>query len=118
MKKTILVGEDDAAISDIINSILQSENYSVLLARNESEIHTHLTSASPDLIFLDIWLAGADGSKIAKSIKATKPTPVIMMSADTKTETIAREIGADGFLMKPFSLEQLLSIAQKYTTDK
>jgi DNA-binding response OmpR family regulator len=118
MKKTILVGEDDEAISDIINSILQSENYIVLLAKNAEEINHHLQTASPDLIFLDIWLAGEDGSKIAKTIKSTKTIPLIIMSADTQTAHIAKQTGADDFLMKPFSLEQLLALAQKFTKDK
>lgn len=118
MKKIILVGEDDDAIGDIITSILQSENYKVLLAKNEEEIKHHFQRASIDLIFLDIWLAGQDGSIIAKNIKikqATKEIPLVLMSADNQTENIAKMVGADDFLLKPFSLDDLLKIARKYT---
>jgi len=118
MKKIILVGEDDDAIGDIITSILQSENYEVLLAKNAEAINTYLHTSTLDLIFLDIWLAGQDGSKIAKSIKtkqATKDIPLVIMSADNQTESIAKTAGAEAFLLKPFSLDDLLELARKYT---
>lgn len=120
MNKTILVGEDDDAIGDIITSILQSEHYTVLLAKDEQDMFHHLKTVSPDMIFLDIWLAGNDGSKIAKEIKSTQTTkhiPVVLMSADTKTAKIAHETGADNFLLKPFSLDALLTLARQYTNN-
>ncbi len=113
MAKKILIAEDDEAILDVVKSILESEGHTVLIPRDEHHLYKIVHEEVPDLILLDIWLQGADGGKIAKNLKAkpaTKDIPVILMSANNSTERIAKEAGADGFLLKPFALEELLNI--------
>ena len=118
MKKKILIAEDDQAIREIIKSILENEGYIVLLPQSEHAIHKAARDESPVLILLDIWLDGHDGGKIAKDLKEkqeTKNIPIIMMSANNETEKITKAAGANDFLLKPFNIDDLLSLVRKHT---
>src|SRR5438270_346268 len=118
MSKKILIAEDDQAILEVLKSILEGEGHLTLTPKSERAIHEMVRREAPDLILLDIWLLGQDGGKIAKDLKAkdeTKNIPVIMMSANNETEKITKEVGADGFLLKPFTIEELLTIINKHT---
>lgn len=118
MQKKILIAEDDQAILEVLKSILEGEGHLVFSPRNERAIYDIVRQESPDLILLDIWLMGHDGGKIAKDLKGkeeTRSIPVIMMSANNETEKISREVGADGFLLKPFTIEDLQAVIVKHT---
>jgi DNA-binding response OmpR family regulator len=120
MKKKILIAEDDRAILEVVKIILEQEGYETLSTDSAETIYKIARNDSPHLILLDIWLSGHDGGKIAKDLKthtATKHIPVIMLSANTETEQITIESGADGFLMKPFNIDDLLNIVRKHTTN-
>jgi len=70
-----------------------------------------------DLIFLDIWMSGADGNVLCKQIKENdefKHIPVIIFSASRKIKQIAIECGAEDFLSKPFDLKDLLKLVHKH----
>jgi CheY-like chemotaxis protein len=113
----ILIAEDDEAILEVLKSILEGEGYLTFSPRTERAIHEVVRTERPSLILLDIWLSGHDGGKIAKDLKAkeeTKHFPVIIMSANNETQEIAQSVGADGFLLKPFTIEDLLKITRKY----
>lgn len=72
----------------------------------------------PDLILLDIWMAGSDGRTICKSLKNHKLTrhiPIIIISANKDTNKIAKEAGADDFMTKPFEMDDLLTKVANYT---
>lgn len=118
MKKNILIAEDDKAILEVVRLILENEGYKIVPTEKESAIHEAIDVFTPDLILLDIWLAGEDGGKIAKDLKAkeeTKHIPIVIMSANNETEKITRETGADDFLLKPFNIDDLLRIVKKYS---
>jgi CheY-like chemotaxis protein len=113
----ILIAEDDEAILEVLKSILEGEGYQTFCPRTERAIHEAVRAENPSLILLDIWLSGHDGGKIAKDLKAkeeTKHFPIIIMSANNETQEIAQTVGADGFLLKPFTIEELLEITRKY----
>lgn len=113
----ILLGEDDKAIVDIVKIILEGEGYSVSEAKNETEVLKLAETSTPQLILLDIGLAGSDGAQVARKLKqkdSTKNIPLIMVSADSATETIAKKVGADGFLLKPFEVDDLIKTARQY----
>ena len=116
-KKRILVAEDDKAIIEVVKIILESEGYEILMADQGTHIYKTLEEHKPDMVLLDIWLFGEDGSEIAKKIKAntkTKDIPLIIMSANNETEKITKTAGADGFLLKPFNIDDLLDIVKKH----
>ena len=117
MKRKILVAEDDKAIVDVVKIILESEGYDVFTADQSKIVHETIALHNPDMILMDIWLFGEDGGQIAKTIKSksqTKDIPLVLMSANNATEKITRQVGADDFLLKPFNIDDLLSIVRKY----
>jgi DNA-binding response OmpR family regulator len=121
MTKQIIVAEDDKAILEVVKIILENDGYKVLPTDKEQEIYEHIQKHTPDMILLDIWLAGEDGGKIARKIKNNKETkqiPIVMISANNETEKISKEVGADDFLLKPFDIDDLLKMVKKYTASK
>lgn len=110
MPKHILVADDDEAIVEAITMILKEEGYEVS-AECEGDALKCLERL-PDLILLDIWMSGTDGKEVAlyfKGHEATKHIPIIMVSANRDGEAIAAEVGAEGFIAKPFDIDELLS---------
>jgi len=116
-KKKILVADDDLAILDAIELILKDEGYKIEAVVNGQTIQK-VREHMPDLILLDIWMSDADGRDICKHLKstdATKHIPIIICSANRHTKLIAKEAGADDFILKPFELEDLIATVKKYT---
>lgn len=117
MKKTVLIAEDDKAILEVVKLILENDGYNTVSSDNEEEIHNIIKKEPPHLILLDIWLSGYDGGEIARDLKhsdKTKHIPIIMISANNETQKITKEVGADGFLLKPFDIDDLLKIVKKH----
>ena len=115
-KNRILVCDDDPGILEVIKIILEENDFKILTVSTGKGIQKTITSFKPDLIFLDIWMPGIDGKEITTLIKrdpTTKKLPVIIISALNDTEDIAQKVGADGFLSKPFTIENLLAIVEK-----
>ncbi len=113
---TILVADDDSAILDATSMILEDEGYNV---QTSSDGNTIIGSKRtlPDLLLLDIWMSGKDGREICRQIKqntSTKHIPVIMVSANRDTEKIAKEVGAEDFITKPFDIDELLVKVDKH----
>src|SRR3990167_7562242 len=115
--KKILVADDDPAIVDSLQLILELANYKVCTTIN-GKVIAMLKREKPDLLLLDIWMSGVDGRDICKKLKAneqTKNIPVIMISATRDIERSTKESGADDFLEKPFEMDELLEKVEKYT---
>lgn len=110
--KNILVIEDNNAILDVITLILQSEAYRVEGLNKGAEMMGHIIRFKPDLIILDIMLPDGDGRDLLNEIRSQEQTadiPVLMISAKYTTRTI--EYGSfrpNGFLAKPFDIDELL----------
>lgn len=118
MSKHILLAEDDSGISEVVKIILTDEGYTVHIAITKKTIEETLAKHKIALIFLDVSLSGESGVDIAKALKSdttTNSIPLVMLSANTNIEEIAKNVRADDFLKKPFEIEELLSMTQKYT---
>ncbi len=116
MRKKIVVADDDVAISDVLQQVLEDEGYEVIPMLH-GETLLHLREPFPDLLILDLWLAGIDGRTICQKLKNQENTshiPIIIISALSETERIANKAGADDFLAKPFELDTLLALIEKY----
>jgi DNA-binding response OmpR family regulator len=77
----------------------------------------NLKAPFPDLILLDLLLSGMDGKTICRQLKGQETTrhiPIILMSANKNTPRIAREVGADDWIMKPFEMWALLALLDAY----
>ncbi len=113
---TILLIEDDARIAGELRRVLESEGWKVLLAETGEAGLAQAAKGGCDLVITDFRLPGASGMDVLKRLHAAQPRlPVILMTAHGTTETAieATKLGAYDYLLKPFEIPELLSLAQK-----
>ena len=120
MAKKILVIEDDKDIRDTIVYVLEEQNYEVI-SSEDSKILKSLDKHKPDMILLDNWLtewkSDANGQQLSKGLKsdpATSHIPVILISAVSDIKEIAEAGLADGYLRKPFGVDELVSLVKHH----
>lgn len=95
---------------------LDLKNYNVHVSETFAGVEA-VESIAPDLIFLDISLAGKDGREVARELKGDKRTkhiPIVILTAYPNADELAKEAGADDFLSKPFELVRLWEITAKH----
>lgn len=107
----ILIVEDDKPVRNLIITTLKMHEYAYSAATNASEAIQMSVSEKPDLILLDLGLPDLDGMEVIKSIRSWSLMPIIVVSARGEdTDKIhALDAGADDYLTKPFSTEELLA---------
>lgn len=110
-KFQILVVEDDSPIRNLIATTLKTHNYKYLLAQNGEEAIIQASTHDPDVVFLDLGLPDMDGVEIIRKIREWSNMPIIVISARSEDEDKieALDAGADDYLTKPFSVEELLA---------
>lgn len=114
--KKILVIDDDPDILEAVQLVLSTGGYDSDATTKGDETCQRVRDYNPDLIILDVLLSGNDGRKICKTLKAdsrTKQIPIIMISAHPTAKDSVKECGADAFVAKPFSVDELLSKVEK-----
>lgn len=119
MSKRVLVVDDDHGILEALSILLEEAGYTVKTNPDGSKVSGEISSFSPDVILLDIWMSGQNGYDICKNLKSmenTKRIPIIMISANRDMERISKECGADDYVSKPFELEELLNKVEKYSS--
>ena len=114
----ILIVDDEVGIRLMVVRML-GEDYTVLEAADGEEAVTLTRLHKPSLVLMDILMPGKDGYSACHEIKTdleTKSTPVVMVSAigHKLNERLSAEVGADGYITKPFSVEKLLAAITKY----
>ena len=107
----ILIVEDDQSVRNLIATTLKVNGYSFVTAETAGEAIRMSVSDKPDLVLLDLGLPDMDGIEVIKSIRAWSTLPVIVISArgDDGDKIRALDEGADDYLTKPFSTEELLA---------
>jgi DNA-binding response OmpR family regulator len=102
--KTILVIEDNLLIATMVQFILKSEGFTVLMASDADEAMELLLEHDPDLVVSDVTLPRIDGILFMKVVRAIKDIPVILMTALSKEENkeLGLSNGAVDFISKPF----------------
>ena len=110
-KPLILVVEDDAPVRNLITTTLKLHDYRFLTAANGDTALIEASSHNPDIILLDLGLPDIDGINIIRQIRTWSMTPIIVISARSEdTDKIeALDNGADDYLTKPFSVDELLA---------
>ena len=83
IKDRVLVVEDDKSIRNFFRTILEANNYDVIMANTGAEAYSMVTSQCPDLVILDLGLPDMDGMKILKSIREWSAMPILVVSART-----------------------------------
>lgn len=110
-KMQILVVEDDAPVRSLITTTLKAHDYSYLTAPNGNQAILEASSHNPDVMLLDLGLPDMDGVDVIRKIRTWSNLPIIVISARSEdTDKIdALDAGADDYLTKPFSVEELLA---------
>lgn len=110
-KALILVVEDDTSVKNLITTTLKAHDYRYLAAPNGSAAILEASSHNPDIVLLDLGLPDMDGVEVIRKIRTWSNMPVIVISARSEdTDKIdALDAGADDYLTKPFSVEELLA---------
>lgn len=117
MIKRILICDDDENILEATKIILSDKGYAVEVSKNGQEVCKKLKEEKFDILLLDLWMPNLDGKETTKFLKnqeKTKNLPIIIFSASSQIEKIASEIGADGYLKKPFDILELEKIIEEH----
>ena len=112
MNKTlILVVEDDRPIRNLIVTTLKTHDYKYLAAENGASAILEASSHNPDIVLLDLGLPDMEGVEVIKKIRTWSNMPIIVISArsEDSDKIEALDAGADDYLTKPFSVEELLA---------
>jgi len=107
----VLVVNDEPTIIEIVRDYLVDAGYRVSSARSGEEALRLVRSVVPDLIVLDLGLPGVDGLDVARTVRRTSSVPIIVLTArsDETDRIVGLELGADDYMVKPFSPRELLA---------
>ena len=111
IKDRVLVIEDDKSIRNFFRTVLEANNYDVLIATTGAEGYSMVTSQCPDVVILDPGLPDIEEKTIMKNVRQWSSMPVLVVSARTheKDKVAALDAGADDYITKPFGTSELLA---------
>ncbi|MFN2484135.1 MAG: response regulator transcription factor [Candidatus Limnocylindria bacterium] len=111
MAGTVMVVEDEAAVARGVQFALEREGHSVTVVPNGEQALESFEDVAPDLVLLDVRLPGIDGFEVCRRLRSRTRAPVIFLTAraDEVDKVVGLEIGADDYLVKPFSVRELVS---------
>jgi CheY-like chemotaxis protein len=106
----ILLVDGDSAVADLTRRVLRRHGFNVVAARDGVEAIKRWAADEPDLVLLEVNLAGRNGFQVCEDIRRQSRTPVIMLTTRRDEEDVLRafEVGADDYITKPFSPLQLV----------
>lgn len=109
--KKILVVDDEEKILQVVKLYLENEGYLVCVSTNGRDAYVIFEKEKPDLIILDLMLPDLTGEEICKRIREKSSVPIIMLTAKSEESNILSgfDIGADDYVVKPFSVKQLIA---------
>ena len=108
----IVVVDDDPSLLHMVIKYLEDHNVPTMAASNKAELNRHLQTSLPSLIILDLRLGQDDGLDLLREIRAHSDIPVIITTGHRPDEIdriVGLELGADDYIVKPFSLRELLA---------
>jgi len=107
----ILVVEDERTIAEAVAARLRAEGFDVEQAHDGPTAVERAEQWDPDLVVLDVMLPGMDGHEVCRRVQASRPVPVLMLTArDDETDVlVGLGIGADDYMTKPFSMRELVA---------
>jgi phosphoribosyl 1,2-cyclic phosphodiesterase len=123
MTDTILLVDDDQLILQMTRDVLERAGYQTICLQEGRALEATVASARPSLVLLDIMMPGADGLSLCRQLRSGPDAfrgPIVMVSAKhyETDKRIAREVGANAFLEKPFAPERLLQTVQELLARK
>ena len=110
-KYKVLVVEDDQSIASVIQTILETNGYQVLMAQRCQQGILMMTSHVPDLVLLDLGLPDMDGEEFIRVTRCSSAIPIIVLSARSEEDdkVSALDLGANDYITKPFGTAELLA---------
>lgn len=116
--RPILVVDDDWAILETITEILELEDYPFITASNGAEALRHIAAQQPALVLLDMRMPILNGWEVARALRERGiMVPIVVMTAAQDARLWAEQIGAAGYLAKPFDLDDLLATIARFLPD-
>ena len=111
MAQRVLVVDDEANVTDVVQRYLNSEGYEVAIARDGMECLRLFREWQPDLLVLDLMLPVVDGLEVCRRLRQDTELPIIMLTARSgeADRVVGLEMGADDYLVKPFSPRELVA---------
>jgi DNA-binding response OmpR family regulator len=111
VSKRVLVVDDEPKIVEVVGDYLRSAGFAVTTAADGERAVALARARPPDLVVLDLGLPGLDGLDVARALRGTSPVPIIMLTArgEETDRVLGLELGADDYLVKPFSPRELLA---------
>jgi DNA-binding response OmpR family regulator len=108
---SILVVEDERALNDLLRAELETEGHAVRQARDGRTALRMVEAETPQLVILDWMLPGLDGLSVCRQLRQRYLMPIIMLTARAEEvdRVLGLEVGADDYLVKPFSMRELLA---------
>ena len=109
--RTLLVVEDDQTINGALTDRLRAEGFGVVQAFDGPGAVAAFQADGPDLVVLDVMLPGFDGIEVCRRIQATRPVPVLMLTArvDETDVLVGLGVGADDYVTKPFRMREVVA---------
>jgi DNA-binding response OmpR family regulator len=110
-KTTILTADDDPQLLRLIARNLELEDYQVLVASDGKQALEQIEQHAPDLVLLDVMMPRMDGFTVCQRVREFSAVPIIIVTARGQDQDKVRglDLGADDYLTKPFSIEELLA---------
>jgi len=107
---TVLLVEDDPVLADMVMRYLRRDGYAVRWLADGRLVASAVASNTPDLVILDLLLPDRDGREVCRDVRLTSQVPILMLTAlrDEPDRVAGFEAGADDYVMKPFSLQELV----------
>jgi DNA-binding response OmpR family regulator len=111
VSKSVLVVDDEPKIVEVVGDYLRSAGFSVTTAADGEGAVASARARPPDLVLLDLGLPGLDGLDVARQLRRASSVPIIMLTArgEETDRVLGLELGADDYLVKPFSPRELLA---------
>ncbi|MCB9137720.1 MAG: response regulator transcription factor [Caldilineaceae bacterium] len=108
---TILIVDDEASITEVVSLYLSRAGYRVQTAQDGRSALRAMAAHMPDLVVLDVMLPEVDGLEITRRVRAEGTTPIILLTArkEEADRILGLELGADDYVVKPFSPQELVS---------
>ena len=113
-RKVLLVDDDDE-LAEVVRKVLRDAGYSVATVRDGAAALELIRHSAPDLILLDLAMPIMDGFSFATQYRRTAPNGagIVLLTGNPQAADIARSLGADGVIRKPFTLDELLTAVER-----
>lgn len=114
-RKLVLVVDDDPDLRELMKLVLEGAGYGVQTASDGKEALERLALQLPSVVLLDMKMPGMNGWQFAEELRRAydRRVPIVVVTAAEDARKTAEEIGAEGYLGKPFELDDVLSLVER-----